>query len=139
MGGNPGNAAQSAGVRMLGAVVWGSFGAAGGFLAVETVGWVLDPLAVMALWRLSKGSGARDQLLAAYAFGYLAVAGHYLVPHLYAAWPSPAYRVYFAFLLLVGAALLLGAAGHAGWTRLHPVRPTASPGDLPGMWHPDSP
>jgi hypothetical protein len=112
---------------MLGAIVWASFGAAGGLLAVETVGWVLDPLAVMALWRLSGVSRHRDQLLAAYAVGYLAVAGHYLVPHLYAAWPSLAYRAYFAFLLLVGAALLLGAAGHARWARTHAVRSTAQP------------
>ena len=109
----------------LGAVVWGSVGAAGGFLAVETVGWVLDPLAVLVLWRLYQGFRARDQLLAAYAIGYLAVASHYLVPHLYAAWPSLAYRVYFSVLLLAGAALLVGAVGHASWARIRRVKSPA--------------
>jgi hypothetical protein len=120
--------ARRAGRRVLGATVWASFGAAGGLLAVETVGWVLDPLMVLALWRLSSGSRARDQLMAAYAVGYLVVASHVLVPHLYAAWPSLADRVYCAFLLLVGATLLLGSAGHAGWARIHPVTSTAQPG-----------
>ena len=120
---------RRAGLRILGAAIWGSFGAAGGFLAVETVGWLLDPLAVLALWRLYSGSSARDQLLAAYAVGYLAVAGHYLVPHLYAAWPSPAYRAYFAILLLAGAALLVGAAVHAGWARIHPVSSPSQTGN----------
>ncbi len=118
---------QRAARWVLGGVVWGSFGAAGGFLAVETVGWVLDPLAVLALWRLYRGSRARDQLLTAYAIGYLAVASHYLVPHLYAAWPSVAYRVYFAVLLLAGAVLLVGAMGHAGWARIHPTSSAAQP------------
>lgn len=113
---------------MLGAIVWGSFGAAGGFLAVETVGWVLDPLAVLVLWRVCRGSPGRDQLLAAYAIGYLAVAGHYLIPALYAAWPSPAYRVYFGFLLLAGAVLLVGSVGHASWARIHRVVAPAQPG-----------
>ena len=112
---------------MLGAVVWGSFGAAGGFLAVETVGWVLDPLAVLFLRRLYQGFRTRDQLLAAYAIGYLAVASHYLVPHLEAAWPSPAYRVYSAVLLLAGAVLLVGATGHAGWARIHFAKSPARP------------
>lgn len=110
---------------VLGAVVWGSVGAAGGFLAVETVGWVLDPLVVLGLWRLYRGSRARDQLLAAYAIGYLAVGSHYLVPHRYAAWPSVAYRVYFAVLLLAGAALLVGGVGHASWDRIRPVKSPA--------------
>ncbi len=120
--------ARQAANRVLGAVVWGSFGAAGGILAVETIGWVLDPLALLVLWRLSAGSRARDQFLAAYAIGYLAVAGHYLVPHLYAAWPSLAYRVYFAVLLLAGAVLLVGSVGHASRARIHPVRSPVPPG-----------
>ncbi|MGB6772526.1 MAG: hypothetical protein WBF51_11080, partial [Candidatus Dormiibacterota bacterium] len=71
--------ARQATFRILGVVVWGCFGAVGGFLAVETVGWVFDPLAVLLLWRVCSRSRARDQFLAVYAIGYLAVTAHYLV------------------------------------------------------------
>jgi len=72
-------------LRIFGVVVWGCFGAVGGSLAVETVGWVLDPVAVLLLWRICSRSRARDQFLATCAIGYLSVTAHYLVPHL-SAW-----------------------------------------------------
>lgn len=106
-------------LRILGVVVWGSFGAVGGFLAVEMVGWVLDPLTVLCLCLVCSRSRARDQFLAAYAIGYLLVASHYLVPHLYAAWPSLADRIYFGVLLLAGVVLLVASVWHATGTRVH--------------------
>ncbi|MGA9775216.1 MAG: hypothetical protein WBU92_04775 [Candidatus Dormiibacterota bacterium] len=111
--------ARAAAMRVLGLVVWGSFGAAGGFLALEMVGWVLDPLVVVVLWRLCRGSSARDQFLAAYALGYLAVTVHYLVPHFAAAWPSTADRVYFGVLLLAGVLLLIASTWHLTVARMH--------------------
>jgi hypothetical protein len=114
--------ARQATLRILGVVVWGCFGAGGGFLAVEAVGWVLDPLVVLLLWRVCSRSRARDQFLAAYAIGYLAVTAHYLVPHLYAAWPSLAYRVYFGVLLLAGVVLLVASAWHVTGSRVRRPR-----------------
>jgi hypothetical protein len=113
--------ARTAALRCIGFAVWGCFGAVGGFLAVETVGWVLDPLAVLLLWRICSRSRARDQFLAMYAIGYLAVTAHYLVPDFYAAWPSLAYRIYFGVLLLAGVVLLATSTWHA--TSHHPHRP----------------
>ena len=108
---------------MLGVVVWGCCGAVGGFLAVEAVGWVLDPLAVFLLWRAFSRSGARHQFLAMYAIGYLAVTAHYLIPHLYAAWPSLADRMYFGVLLLAGLVLLIASTWHVTAAHLHRSRP----------------
>jgi hypothetical protein len=110
-------------LRILGVVVWGCFGAVGGFLAVEMVGWVLDPLAVILLWRICHKSSARVEFLAVYAIGYLAVTAHYLVPHLYAAWPSLADRIYFGVLLLAGAIVLIASTWHLTASRLHRPRP----------------
>lgn len=98
---------------------WGCFGAVGGFLGVETVGWVLDPLAVLGLWRVCRRSKARDQFLALYAIGYLAVTAHYLVPHLYAEWPSLADRTYFGVLLLAGVVLLIVSMWHVTAAHLY--------------------
>ncbi|HUY23720.1 MAG TPA: hypothetical protein VMV09_00245 [Candidatus Saccharimonadales bacterium] len=109
--------ARKATFRILGFVVWGCFGAAGGFMAVELVGWVLDPVVVILLWRIYRGWSNRDQFLAVYAIGYLAVTAHYLVPHLYAAWPSLADRIYFGVLLLVGVVLLIASTWHAAAAR----------------------
>ena len=117
--------ARTATLRCLGFVVWGYFGAVGGFLAVETVGWVLDPLAVLLLWRVCGRSRARDQFLAMYAIGYLAVTAHYLVPHLYAAWPSLAYRIYFGVLLLAGVVVLIASTWHVSTARLYRPTPPA--------------
>ncbi|MHB8330987.1 MAG: hypothetical protein ACYDEA_02175 [Candidatus Dormibacteria bacterium] len=105
--------------RILGLVVWGSFGAAGGFLALEMVGWVLDPLVVVILWHLCRRSSARDQFVAVYAIGYLAATVHYLVPDFAAAWPSAADRIYFGVLLLAGVVLLIASAWHLTVTRMH--------------------
>lgn len=116
-------------LRIVGGVVWGCFGAVGGFLAVETVGWVLDPLTVLWLWLVCRRSKARDQFLAAYAIGYLAITAHYLVPHLYAAWPSLAYRIYFGVLLLAGVVLLVASAWHVTGARVHRLRPPARIGN----------
>ncbi len=121
--------AREATLRILGLVVWGCFGAVGGFLAVETVGWVLDPLAVLVLWRVCSRSSARDQFLAAYGIGYLAVAAHYLVPHLYAVWPSLADRIYFGVLLLAGVVLLVASTWHVIGARLYRPRPPARIGN----------
>ena len=111
--------ARTATLRCLGFVVWGCFGAVGGFLAVETVGWVLDPVVVILLWRICQRSSNRDQFLAVYAIGYLAVTAHYLVPLLYAAWPSLADRIYFGVLLLAGAILFIASTWHLTASRLH--------------------
>lgn len=121
--------ARRATLRILGLVVWGCFGAGGGLLAVEAVGWILDPLVVLLLWRVCRSSKARDQLLVAYAIGYLAVAAYYLVPHLYAAWPSLAYRVYFGILLLAGVALLGASTGHVIAARVRGPRSPARTGN----------
>lgn len=115
--------ARKATLRILGFVVWGCFGAAGGFMALEVVGWVLDPLVVILLWRICQRSSERDQFPAVYAIGYLAVTAHYLVPYLYAAWPSLADRIYFGVLLLAGAILLIASTWHLTASRLHRPRP----------------
>ncbi|HUY09666.1 MAG TPA: hypothetical protein VMW80_09505 [Candidatus Dormibacteraeota bacterium] len=116
--------ARHATLRILGVVVWGCFGAAGGFMALEVVGWwVLDPVVVILLWRICQRSSNRDQFLAVYAIGYLAVTAHYLVPHLYAAAPSLADRIYFSVLLLAGAILLVASTWHLTASRLHRPRP----------------
>ncbi|HVD03922.1 MAG TPA: hypothetical protein VNF75_07300 [Candidatus Dormibacteraeota bacterium] len=97
--------------RLLGgaseALVWGVFGAGSGFLVLEMVGWVIDPVVVAVLWRLYRRSGRRWELLAVYAVGYLAVTAHYLLPDFGTTWPSAADRAYFLFLLLAGAGLLV--------------------------------
>lgn len=112
--------------RALGSVLWGCAGAIGGFLAIELVGWILDPAALMVLWHLHRKTSARDQFLAAYAIGYLAVTVHYLVPHLDAAWPSLADRISFGVLLLAGAVLLVVSASHLIAVRLRrPRAPSA--------------
>ncbi len=109
--------------RALVFVLWGGAGAIGGFLAIELVGWVLDPAALIVLWHFHRKTSARDQFLVAYALGYLAITAHYLIPHLYAAWPSPATRIYFGVLLLAGVVLLVASASHLTAVRLR--RPSA--------------
>ena len=76
-------------------------------MVLELVGWVLDPIVVAILWHLYRRSEHRWWFLATYAFGYLAVTAHYLLPDFATRWPSAADRGYFVFLLLVGAALLV--------------------------------
>jgi hypothetical protein len=116
--------ARTATMRILGLVAWGCFGAAGGFLALELMGWVLDPLVVVILWHLFRRSSARDQFPAMYAIGYLVGTAHYLIPDFAAAWPSAADRIYFGVLLLAGVALLVAGTWHLTAARMHrPRRP----------------
>ncbi len=94
---------------LSGTLLWGVLGAGSGFLILELVGWVVDPLVVAILWRLYRNSPQRWMLLAVYSIGYLAVTAHYLVPDFGAPWPSAADRGYFGFLLAAGAGLLVAS------------------------------